>query len=284
MGKLTVIKSGLYTSIQDQGRFGYRSFGVPPSGFMDQQSASLANLLVNNPENNPLIEITLSGPEIKFDKQARIAICGANISPTINNQPIQLNKSHTINKGQTLSFGKLIFGARAYLAVYGLKAEKVLGSTSQYQGISSKSQIENGDTLECKTASQSKPSFSSVREDSFLFKAKIIEVSYGPEYELTSQNIRESIEKAQFSVGINNRMGYQLLTDAYLQNNLSILTKNTIPGTVQLTPSGKLIVLMRDGQVTGGYPRVLQLKENGINKLSQLQTGATFQLSTRNSL
>jgi allophanate hydrolase subunit 2 len=63
-----------------------------------------------------------------------------------------------------------------------------------------------------------------------------------------------------------------------LENTVkSILTSGVLPGTVQLTPSGKLIVLMRDCQVTGGYPRVLQVSEKGINRLAQKTTGDTIE-------
>ena len=79
--------------------------------------------------------------------------------------------------------------------------------------------------------------------------------------------------KQQFTISVqNNRVGYRL--EEPLENNLqSILTSAVLPGTVQLTPSGKLIVLMRDCQVTGGYLRVLQLSEKAINQLSQKTTG-----------
>ena len=67
-------------------------------------------------------------------------------------------------------------------------------------------------------------------------------------------------------------MAYQLQES--LENSLEpILTSGVLPGTVQLTPSGKLIILMRDCQTTGGYPRVLQLKESAINILAQKYTG-----------
>ena len=67
-------------------------------------------------------------------------------------------------------------------------------------------------------------------------------------------------------------MAYQLKEP--LENELtSIITSLVLPGTVQLTPSGKLIILMRDCQTTGGYPRILQLSEDSINRLAQKFTG-----------
>lgn len=70
-------------------------------------------------------------------------------------------------------------------------------------------------------------------------------------------------------------MAYQL--EETIENDLEpIITSSVLPGTVQLTPSGKLIILMRDCQTTGGYPRILQLQENGINSLAQKIMGQSL--------
>ena len=81
----------------------------------------------------------------------------------------------------------------------------------------------------------------------------------------------------------NNRMAYQILP--VLKNSLeSILTSPVLPGTVQLTPSGQLIILMRDCQTTGGYPRILQLTERSINILSQKTTNSVVKFSLCSSI
>ena len=79
---IKVISKGLYTTIQDKGRFGYRNIGVPSSGYMDSESAETANLIINNPKDNPLIEVTLIGPTLEFKKSAVICITGGEFSPT----------------------------------------------------------------------------------------------------------------------------------------------------------------------------------------------------------
>ena len=81
---LKVIKPGLWTTLQDHGRFGYRHLGVPVSGVMDERSANLANLLLNNAPSTALLEITLTGPELEFQKSTQVAIAGADISPRLN--------------------------------------------------------------------------------------------------------------------------------------------------------------------------------------------------------
>ena len=90
---------------------------------------------------------------------------------------------------------------------------------------------------------------------------------------------KEQIKNQVFTISnLNNRMGYQLKEP--IKNYLTqLLTSAVLPGTVQLTPSGKLIVLMRDCQVTGGYPRILQLSRNAINVLAQKATGNNIQFT-----
>jgi len=103
--RLHFLKTGLQTTVQDQGRMGYQSYGVPISGAMDQQSANMANQLVGNTPDTPVLEITLLGPTIKFEGACQIAITGANLSPKINQQAVPLYSTITIKDGDVLSFG-----------------------------------------------------------------------------------------------------------------------------------------------------------------------------------
>jgi len=97
--------------------------------------------------------------------------------------------------------------------------------------------------------------------------------SKGPEYGLLDNNHLENLFFKEFSVAKDyNRMGYQF-EEKIKGHKLSMLTSATLPGTVQLTPSGKLIVLMKDGQTTGGYPRILQLSDKAISTLAQKKFG-----------
>ena len=85
----------------------------------------------------------------------------------------------------------------------------------------------------------------------------------------------------EFSIGINNRMAYNLLEKIQDRVN-SIISSGVIPGTVQLTPSGNIIILHRDSQTTGGYPRILQLNEKSLNDLAQLRTGDNIRFKLLN--
>lgn len=272
--------SGHFASIQDLGRLSYRSIGVPVSGVMDAYSAGLANLILNNQVSDAVLEITFGSTELLFEKDCSICITGADFSAQINNQFIPLNSAIHVTEGSVLSFGRRKYGIRTYLAIKGgFKTESTLESRSLYEEITGESFLKEGDILpillQQKTYSSS---YSSVKINKDHFSTKTIECYEGPEFELLSEEQRKQLSKTLFTISPDNsRMGYRL--EELVENNLpSMLTSAVLPGTVQLTPSGKLIVLMKDCQATGGYPRVLQLTENAISQLAQKTTGEQFSL------
>ena len=119
MAKIKIIQTGLLSTIQDLGRFGYQEFGMPVSGAMDLYSMKLANYLVGNSLSEAVIEATFTGPEILFEHEGYIAICGANMKPNINNEPIDLFQTIKVKQGDILKFEELIDGFRTYIAFTG---------------------------------------------------------------------------------------------------------------------------------------------------------------------
>lgn len=270
---LEILHSGLYTSVQDLGRFHYRNYGVPVSGVMDVYHATLANQLLGNDENAAVLEMTLQGARIRFHEATQIVICGANLSPTLNNQSLRLNVPVSISKGDQLDFGKRQYGVRAYLAVKnGFQTENILDSRSFYEGITSKSRIATGDFISYQTHITKIEAKANIVIQQAIFTNTNIAVYEGPEFDFLSKQQQEKLFDSTFSIGLNNRMAYQL--EEIIENTCpSIITSAVLPGTVQLTPSGKLIILMKDCQTTGGYPRILQLDQKSIITLAQKHTG-----------
>jgi biotin-dependent carboxylase-like uncharacterized protein len=276
---IKVLKSGFYTTIQDKGRVGFASLGVPISGAMDSYSSDLANRILNNSLDCALLEITLGGCKLQFLSKTTMCISGGDFSPTINNQPILLNSKISIQENDILSFGKVNFGVRCYLAVKrGIQSDIKLGSRSSFKNITRNFLLKSGDYLPISNLKVDLGTTSSqVKVNKNHFESKIMECFRGPEFEALDIHQQKILFETEFSVSKDiNRMGYKL--NEILENNIpSILTSAVLPGTVQLTPSGKLIVLMRDCQVTGGYPRVLHVSEESINRLSQKMTGDKIQ-------
>src|SRR5829696_4600526 len=133
MGELVVIKPGLLTTVQDLGRYGHQASGVPAAGPMDVFSHRLANQLVGNDVNAATLEITLLGPELMVEADTTMAISGAQFDVACDDRPVSLNSSFTIRRGQRLKFGRIVGGARAYLAVAGgIQTQPVLGSRATH--------------------------------------------------------------------------------------------------------------------------------------------------------
>lgn len=263
-------KSGFYTTLQDTGRFGYRDKGVPVSGAMDTFSAAFVNKILLNREDAAVLEITMTGPEIIFELDTYIAVAGASFDMELDGVAIENNRVYKVVGGSLLSFGRLLNGFRAYLGIKnGFQTDMILGSRSLFVPITPKNHYKDGDVIpymECKEsiAPLEKPFVGQNR-----VVDSVLEVYQGPEYPILADKDLEKLFSKSLSVAKeNNRMAYQI-NETISGHTISMLTSATLPGTVQLTPSGKLIVLMKDGQTTGGYPRILQLSDNAICVLAQ---------------
>ncbi len=283
MGRLLMIKAGLLTTMQDLGRFGFRKFGVPVAGAMDQHHAQLANLILGNDLNAPLLEITLIGPELVFEAETVVCITGADFSPTLNELPILPNKKIKINQGDRLKFNRLQQGCRAYLAIKnGFQTTKVLGSCSwcctAELGITP---LKKGGVLFYESSTIFSASNMAIRLPDFQFNQRNIPVMKGPEYHKFSKQTIQKLLKTSYKIlARSNRMAYALEGEPVVFDSLEMLSSAVQPGTVQLPPSGLPIVLMRDGQTIGGYPRIFQVTEEGIDQLAQLKSGSTIQFTT----
>jgi biotin-dependent carboxylase-like uncharacterized protein len=130
---IEIVKPGLATSVQDLGRPGYYHLGIPLSGAMDRYALRAANLLVGNEEGDAGLEAAFLGPELRFTSDAAVAVTGAELPPRLDGEPRPTWTAFRAKRGQTLSFGMLSRGARAYIAISGgIDVPAVLGSRSTY--------------------------------------------------------------------------------------------------------------------------------------------------------
>ena len=275
---IKVLKEGLFTTIQDIGRFGYKNIGVPVSGSMDQTSAKLANLLLGNDESSAVLEMTLVGPTLEFMNDTYISITGADMNPSLNKQKVLQNKPLFVNKGDILYLSHSSNGMRSYLGIKGgFNSEKKLGSKSFYRGITKREKLIKNDKIKFAKVTSLPMKMNKSINDFKINRKNKINVFKGPEFDLLDSNSKDIIFNTDFTIGINNRMGYNLVEP--IKNSISsIISSPVIPGTVQLTPSGRLIILCRDCQTSGGYPRVLQLDKSSMDSLSQKTIGETIKL------
>jgi len=273
---VTVIKPGIYSTIQDAGRSKYQSFGVPISGAMDQTAYYTANALAGNQENAACIECTMGGLQLQFKKNAVIAITGAGAA-FINGQLIKSWQPLSVSKNDVLEIRYSNDGLRTYIAVkggFGIIA--IMNSRSVYAkaGIGAPLKKEQGlqfgnllsMTPKRITESLSVPVYNS---------DALIRIIPGPENDWMTPESATEIFSRSFSLSNQcDRMGYQLKAEPLsLRENKDLLSTAVTKGTVQLTPSGQLIILMSDCQTTGGYPRVAQVASVDLPVLAQLKPG-----------
>ena len=109
-----VLKGGMLTIVQDLGRTGYQSQGFSVSGVMDVRSFKIANLLLDNPENEAVLEFTLMGPSLEFTSETIIAITGGDFQPRVNKKPVKMYTALYMHKGDVLDFAGCRTGSRGY--------------------------------------------------------------------------------------------------------------------------------------------------------------------------
>ena len=130
---IEVLSPGILTTIQDLGRPGYYHLGIPMGGAMDRLALRAANLLVGNPEGAAGLETVFMGPDLEFTEDATVAVCGADLPPTVNGAEQPSWTAFDVKAGDVLGFDYLRSGARAYIAVSGgIETPPALGSRSTY--------------------------------------------------------------------------------------------------------------------------------------------------------
>ena len=277
MNTIKFLRPGLYTSIQDMKRIGYKKYGIPNSGPMDEYSHILANWLVDKKYSSETLEINYFGPKIKFNFNTTIGICGANFDAKINDKRIQINRSIKVKAGDVLDIGICLNGGRVYLSFSAkMKLKKSFNSYSTYEkinigGINGK-KISKNDTI---NFNKSEESIEKKIPESFQRKYQEISnirVIKGVNYSMISKNSLKKLGN-EFNVSSeSDRMGIRLNG-----NKLKVSDKKSIEstvvskGTVQLPPAGDPIILMSDSQSTGGYPIIGNIARVDISKVSQIK-------------
>jgi len=260
------------TTIQDSGRKGLAYYAIPQSGVMDSYAARLANALVGNPKEAALIECTLAGPTIEFHEVTTISLTGCDMNWQINGQAVERNKTIEVQRGSILKGGYGKEGLRAYIAIKGkINGQKHFDSYATYSyakmGYNFGQAIKENHILEWNTIGSPSLTLSltSKRDES------PIQIISGPEYDLLTEESKLNLTRESFSISSeSNRMGARLIgpkleATAYLDDSVTML-----PGLIQLTPAGLMIVCLQDGQTTGGYPRIAYIKPHELSRFNQL--------------
>lgn len=276
-----VLKPGMLTTVQDLGREGRQHWGIPAGGPMDRPAARVANLLLGNEENDALLEVTLSGPELKFVRETWIAVTGAEIKGVAGWRPIK------VAAGQVVSLAEFTKGARAYVAVLGgLEIPRVLGGagTLLRAGVGGWGgrALQAGDRLGAKTAIlETTGNWSASAE----FNATggdgtgTVRFMRGPQWDWFSAAARRAFLGKIFRVTAkSDRMGLRMDGALLRMENegRELMSEGVGFGSIQVPPDGKPIVLMADRQTIGGYPKIGHVASVDLPKLAQMRTGDTL--------
>lgn len=271
--------AGLRTVVQDFGRSGYQHLGVPSGGVMDRFSGAIANRLVGNADDAALIEITLMGPAIEISGDCRIAITGANLSPALDGQAVAMWETISVVGTQRLSFGSRQSGCRCYLAIGGeFQLPRWLGSVSMTEHRSLKGETL---TVAANLRAGNKRIFPEARRPVGLLEGaglpveRVLQVLPGPEWDWFSAEQQAEFLGHRFEIlPSSNSMGYRLSSFTAQPLELpAMVSSAVVPGVIQVTPSGQCILLMRDAQTTGGYPRIGVVVFESLNEVAQLCPG-----------
>ena len=278
---------GLRTVFQDLGRTGYQHLGVPAGGAMDRFSATIANRLVGNADDAVLLEATLMGPTIEIRGDCQIAVTGGDLSPMLDGRPVAMWETVKVVGAQRLSFGSRRSGCRCYLAIAGeFRLPSWLGSVSvSPAGANPATEYRSfkGETVEVVASPRAsgKRIFPEVRRPAGLMvsEGRAVEIKVqvlpGPEWDWFSAEQQEAFLGGCFEVlPSSSSMGLRL--SGFLDQPLELpvmISSAVVPGVIQVTPSGQPILLMRDAQTTGGYPRIGVVCYEGLDEVAQLCPG-----------
>ena len=276
MGKILIIKSGKSVTIQDFGRFSLRKYGIPQSGAMDIDGMKDANSLVGNPLDYPIIEIPLTELQFKVLTPSVIGVGGAVDQVYINGTTAYNQAPHLLKKNDWVKILPAHCGVFTYLAIHGkMKIKKVLGSFSTYLpakigGLSGRA-IQKNDEIETVPFNSMNDSYLSLNKPLKKNEITTIRIIKGPEWSM----LKEWIANKCFTISISsNRMGIRLAGDTLSLDKAEIYSSAVIPGIIQLPPDGHPIILMKDCQTIGGYPRIAKVIDADLGKLAQLRYGS----------
>ena len=270
---IKVINSGLLSSFQDKGRYGYKKFGVSRSGSLDFFSFDLANKLTGNSFNEPCLEI-IGGFSCLFLENTIISITGPLDFFSVNENFIyRTNSSIRLNAGDKLDIPNSQKGNIFYLSVAGgFRIQEVLGSYSYHQpsDITNSLKLSNGDMIKLKINNQNDLFIS---QDNFfeknIFNEQSINIIY--DQESKSENIKSFFEDKEFIISDQfSRQGIRLIGEqANFFKDQDEISSEVSAGTIQLPPDGNPIILLNDSQTTGGYKKIGAIPKYELSKLCQ---------------
>jgi antagonist of KipI len=297
----TVIKPGLLTTVQDQGRPGWQGQGIPVGGAVDAFAARVANALVGNDDGAAVLEMAVQGPQLRAEQDGLVAICGSGLGLSIGGVDVPSDRPVRVRAGDLLACAPRPAGSRAWLAVAGgIEVPLVFGSRSTYVrgrvgGFEGRPLIA-GDVVPAGSpspwavavardldAQTSRHVAWSVKPETLgrVAAAGGLRIVRAPEWDRFSGEARELICTTSYVVTKDaDRMGMRLEgATLELSEPREEISSGMNVGIVQVPPSGQPIVLLVGRQSVGGYPRIAAVVTADHGRLAQMRPGDALAFS-----
>jgi len=283
-----VQRAGFLTSVQDLGRTGFRQFGVSTSGALDSFALRVANLLVGNDEGAAGLEITLGGLQLRFEHERIVAWCGGEFDVQIGSRALPPGHVAYLQAGDELKFGRAQIGCRCWLAISGgIDVPVILGSRStdvraNFGGFEGRA-LRDGDQLSLREFRRS-PTAATAGISSWagphdwVSRAKQcpnLRFVRGVDGSRFDDVTIQQFTNHEFTVSSDSdRMGVRLDgPELKRQDETDLISEAVAPGTIQVPPSGKPILLLGDCQTIGGYPKIAHVITVDLGIAAQLRAG-----------
>jgi len=267
---MKISNPGFYTTIQDLGRYGYQSSGIPASGAMDEYSFRIANMLVSNEERSAALEFTIAGPTIIFEEKTAFALaCDGEAS--LNSSKIEGWRSYKVEPGDALRIGRIKRGCRGYISFSGgIDSPLILGSRSCCTIARIGRPLRAGDAVKLKSAESAEKRLDGRYIPRWKNRVRVV---FGPQDDhFTSRGIDTFLSSEYRVTDHSDRMGYRLEGNAIEHKKKEIISDGNPLGAVQVPGDGKPIVLMKDRQTTGGYPKIATVITTDVMDIAQMKT------------
>ena len=285
-----IIRAGVNTTFQDQGRSNLYHIGIPFSGAMDNRNYSLANKFTGNKLNSPVIEFAYQGPHLKYTgEKINIAVTGDVVFKIIKSG-IEIDgncyESYQIESGDQInliSTNKSVYG---YLAIGGgldlkLQWNSCSINTKANIGSNDGKKLENGQKINILNINSDQ----SKRKTNYInSKVENIRVIKGPNFDYFSEEGKKIFFEKEFTVSkLSDRMGMRL-EGSKIENivNTNIKSEGLIKGVIQVPADGKPIIMLSDHGTVGGYPKIGVVASVDYDRLVQISPGSKIKFKEIN--
>lgn len=300
--RVFVRSAGFLTSVQDLGRPGYRRSGISTGGALDSHALAVANALVGNEDSAAGLEATLGKLRLRFEDSRVVAWCGGAFSVRIGEEDLPPGHAGLVANGEELVLVAPKTGARAWLAISGgIDVPQVLGSRStdlrgNFGGHEGRA-LRDGDELPLGTTESLKER----RFETAVLAGRRLQIAApwvsdwsaptpwavtgrrdrllrfvrGSSWDHFTSDAQSSLGTAPFTVtSDSDRMGARLDgPDLPRHDSSDLLSEAVTPGTLQVPPNGKPILLLGDCQTIGGYPKIAHVITVDLPIAAQLWPG-----------